>query len=172
MTSTTNQEYIYILLCQNSKYYVGRTTNLESRLQGHFSSNGGSEWTFKYKPVKVIYKKESFDKFDELKYTLEYMEKYGVDNVRGSRFCDVELTQDDKFYILELLDSIYDRCYKCGKNGHFSYNCKSPICKRCGYNHITDDCGAITHKNGHFLKCQICEKTGHSVYACYLFNKN
>ena len=43
---------IYILELENKKYYVGKTTNPDFRLEQHFN-NSGSQWTKKYKPIKV-----------------------------------------------------------------------------------------------------------------------
>jgi len=45
--------FIYILELENKKYYVGKTTNPDFRLQQHFNSSG-SQWTKKYKPKKVL----------------------------------------------------------------------------------------------------------------------
>ena len=36
--------YIYTLLLQSNKYYVGKTDNHKFRLNDHFNSNG-SAWT-------------------------------------------------------------------------------------------------------------------------------
>ncbi len=36
--------YIYILKLENNKYYVGKTTNPEFRVNSHFK-NEGSSWT-------------------------------------------------------------------------------------------------------------------------------
>ena len=73
---------IYILQLQDNKYYIGKTTQPEIRLESHFNSNGSS-WTKKYKPIKVIDLIHDCDDFDEDKYTLKYMQKYGINNVRG-----------------------------------------------------------------------------------------
>jgi len=45
--------FIYILSLQNGKYYVGKTSNPSFRLDQHFNLEG-SNWTKKYKPIKVI----------------------------------------------------------------------------------------------------------------------
>ena len=39
---------IYILQLENNKYYIGKTTQPEIRLESHFNSNGSS-WTIKTK---------------------------------------------------------------------------------------------------------------------------
>jgi predicted GIY-YIG superfamily endonuclease len=68
--------YIYILELESNKYYIGKTTNPEFRLETHFDGSA-SAWTNKYKPVKIIEIFGGCDNFDEDKYTLKYMEKYG-----------------------------------------------------------------------------------------------
>jgi len=45
--------YIYILELDQNKYYVGKTNNVNFRIQDHINRNG-SAWTKKYKPLKLI----------------------------------------------------------------------------------------------------------------------
>lgn len=73
---------IYILKCQGNKYYVGKTDDPEDRISQHFSGFG-SEWTKRHPPQRVLEVIEGCDEFDEDKYTLKSMQKYGIDNVRG-----------------------------------------------------------------------------------------
>ena len=44
--------FIYVLKCSQGKYYVGKTTNPNYRLDSHFSE-GGSAWTKKYNPISL-----------------------------------------------------------------------------------------------------------------------
>lgn len=85
--------YIYILQLESGKYYIGKTTNPDFRLESHFDSTG-SAWTLKYKPLQLL---ELFvgDDFDEDKYTLKYMSKYGIPNVRGGSFCQITLSEEN-----------------------------------------------------------------------------
>ena len=69
--------FIYALHLQEGKYYIGKTDNPQFRLDSHFNSSG-SVWTRKYKPIKVLELISNCDNFDEDKYTLKYMEKYGI----------------------------------------------------------------------------------------------
>ena len=72
---------IYILKCEQNRYYIGKTErSLDSRIKEHFLNNG-SEWTRKYKPIKLIDTIQNADDFDEDKYTKIYMKKYGINNV-------------------------------------------------------------------------------------------
>lgn len=77
--------YIYVLELVDNKYYVGKTDNPQFRLESHFNSNGAA-WTKKYKPINIIELIPNCDDYDEDKYTLKYMEKYGINNVRGGSF--------------------------------------------------------------------------------------
>ncbi len=84
---------IYILQLENDKYYIGKTINPEFRINDHFNSNGSS-WTQKYKPINLIEVIPNCDDFDEDKFTIQYMDKFGIDNVRGGSFCEFILNND------------------------------------------------------------------------------
>lgn len=113
---------IYILKLENSKYYIGRSNAPKNRILNHFYENG-SEWTKKYKPINVI-SEIIGESFDEEKYTLIAMEKYGIDNVRGGSYCKIELSDFEKEKALQTIRSITDKCYKCGEKGHFIKDCE------------------------------------------------
>ena len=85
---------IYILLCEKGRYYVGKTGRpLQDRVDEHFAHNG-SEWTRKYRPIRVIKQILNADEFDEDKYTKIYMIKYGIDKVRGGTYSQVILPKN------------------------------------------------------------------------------
>ena len=65
--------FIYTLKLEQGKYYVGKTNNPEFRIENHFNSNG-SEWTKKYKPLKILEIIPNCDDYDEDKFTRQYME--------------------------------------------------------------------------------------------------
>jgi hypothetical protein len=115
--------FIYILKLSNNKYYIGKTTNPKFRLNDHFN-NYGSVWTSKFKPIKVLEVIKNCDDYDEDKYTLKYMGKYGINNVRGGTFCEIKLTDENKNTINKMINGSTDKCYTCGKKGHFTSNCK------------------------------------------------
>lgn len=87
--------YIYILQLEKGKYYVGKTKNPYFRLESHFYSSG-SEWVILYKPIRILELIADCDDYDEDKYTLIYMDKYGIDNVRGGSFTTIELDKSTK----------------------------------------------------------------------------
>ena len=83
---------VYVLQCEDNKYYVGSTTNRKRRYNEH-AKRRGSKWTKTYAPLNVVaeYKRipQKFLLGYESKVTAETMLKYGVNNVRGSMFCSV-----------------------------------------------------------------------------------
>lgn len=113
---------VYVLECENDKYYVGKTKKLSTRILYHFN-NFGSTWTKMHKPIKVLASFKNCDSFDEDKYTKFYMSKYGIDNVRGGAYSQLVLDP----LVLELIKkeiwNAEDRCFKCGELGHFAVNC-------------------------------------------------
>ena len=118
--------YIYVLKLQQNKYYIGKTNNPDVRIDNHFQSNG-SQWTKKYKPIHLIEIIADCDNFDEDKYTIKYMEKYGINNVRGGSFCQINLSDNNISTLKQIITSVTDKCYICGNVGHFAKDCKSSV---------------------------------------------
>ena len=118
---TTN---IYILKLEKNKYYVGKTNDLEKRKEAHINGSA-SLWTKKYKPLSIEKIIPNASPYDEDKYTIEYMSKYGIDHVRGGIYVTELL---DELQINNINKSIWganDCCTQCGRNGHFIKNCKA-----------------------------------------------
>ncbi len=122
MEANTPQDYIYILALENGKYYVGRTKNVENRYNEHLNGDG-SEWTKKYKPTTILKTIICESNFDEDKYVLEHMLKFGVNNVRGGIYSTINLTDEQNRHIDTSFRGAKDLCFKCGKEGHFAKNC-------------------------------------------------
>ena len=53
-----------------------------------------------------------------LEETLENMYAYGIDNVRGSMFSRIKLTNEDKIKAARLYCEMYDLCLNCGSKDH------------------------------------------------------
>ena len=112
---------IYILELEGNRYYIGKTQDTNSRIKKHFKGYG-SEYTKRFKPIKI--EKIIYNCDDELKYTLEYMKNYGIENVRGGPFVKLELPREYIITIKQILSCQEDRCFNCGEYGHYVRECK------------------------------------------------
>ena len=99
--------HLYILKLEQGKYYVGITTKFpEERYREHARNIRAAGWTRLHKPLRLFDKqdlgfatKEFAEKRENL-ITLKYMKKYGINNVRGGKYCDTEdyVVEGRKFY--------------------------------------------------------------------------
>jgi predicted GIY-YIG superfamily endonuclease len=116
--------YLYVYRCVEGKIYVGITDNIKNRHYQHMSGNG-SEWTKKYNIIEKIEQRECKSKHDENNTTLEYMEKYGIPNVRGGAWTKINLSPSEISAIKKQINGTKNACYKCGKTGHYAKKCSN-----------------------------------------------
>lgn len=128
---------IYILSLENNKYYIGKSHNPNDRIMEHLDGKG-SQFTKLYKPKKLIEIISDSDDYDEDKYTLQYMDKYGIENVRGGSFSQIEFTHEDIKRIKRMIYNAQNRCFICGSKDHFANNCNNKkycyICENDSHN--------------------------------------
>lgn len=148
---------IYILELEGKKYYIGRTNNVDMRLENHFKKNG-SYWTKKYKPIKIIDIIKNCDYYDEDKYTIKLMSKYGIDNVRGGSFCKMKLSRSEINFIIKMINNATNRCFFCFSLKHYCYECE--------YNKILDY-KMISIKNKLIDWCQKYDSLSTGIVTCH-----
>ncbi len=114
---------LYILRLKQGKYYIGTTNkDVTDRLQEHMSGRG-SAWTKKYKVLKLEKTIDNCDKYDEDKWTKIYMDRHGIENVRGGSYCEMTLKSESISCISREVNHANDRCLYCNKKGHFIRDC-------------------------------------------------
>lgn len=115
-------ELIYIIKLEKSKYYIGKTRNIDKRWEEHLTGNG-SGWTKKYKPMSLITTIKSTSQFDEDKYVKEYMAKYGIDNVRGGTYSNIVLDANSIAVLEKEIWHSKNLCTRCGRDSHYIKEC-------------------------------------------------
>ncbi len=158
--ATTN---IYVLRLEGGRFYVGKSDNVMSRYQQHLNGSG-SAWTKKYKPVSLEKRIENVSPFEEDKITKEYMNKYGIEKVRGGSYVEIDL---DDFQIETLKREIWgakDLCKNCGRAGHFVKDCyavKDASGNKIEYESSSDE----EESDEEIIICGDCDKEFTSEYS-------
>lgn len=153
----SREKVVYVLLLEQNKYYIGITNNFCNRLQQHCDGKGAT-WTNKYKVVDVI-KVNPESEGNEDQIVIQSMIKYGTDNVRGGKYC--QLVFDD------LTRSMIDRdirqkesaCFHCGDKGHFVMQCPTKVNKKVE--------PVVNNKMIKNQFCTRCKRNNHNKTNCF-----
>jgi cellular nucleic acid-binding protein len=172
---TTN---VYALKLEGGKYYIGKSDNLDQRLASHFSGSGAA-WTREHQPLKVMEIRNDVSRFEEDKMTKEYMEKYGIDNVRGGAYTQIDLTEGSRESLQREIRGTTDVCFKCNRPGHWASQCYARTVEVWGCNYCNSEfdtkqqaerhersCGSHSRVSSGG-NCYRCGRSGHWVNQCY-----
>jgi hypothetical protein len=76
-------------------------------------------------PIEAVEVVEMKSKYDEQNKTIEYMGKYGIDNVRGGPFAGLVVDEGQRRVIDQLYCDAEDLCFRCKKSGHKASQCET-----------------------------------------------
>ena len=154
-------EQLYVLELTNKKYYVGKTTDIMRRYEEH--KNGkGSQWTSKYKPLKMLLCRALEGVHDENNTTKDYMKKYGIEHVRGGIYTQMVLPADVTSVLQREFVGTEDKCYKCNLAGHFGSQCTS----------VKKMTPPPTKKKVDEWECSYCDRTFTTRYGCSVHERS
>jgi hypothetical protein len=100
------------------------------------------------------------------------MKLYGIDNVRGGSYTQVELLDYQYECLKYEIRCVSDCCFKCGRIGHFASQCYESeeiewYCERCDQAFETEkDCEDHESKCTNTL-CARCGRNNHTSSECY-----
>ena len=117
---------VYVLQTDAGMYYVGKSNDIDARIQEHQSGLGAA--CLRGHRVQNIAKLLSNGNRDDLESwerneTLERMKIYGIDNVRGWMFTSATLSRDDYQKAFDQVCEKFDLCRRCGRASHFADKC-------------------------------------------------
>jgi len=120
-----NSIYIYIIRQECGKYFIVKKNTPSITIYDitNLAREHKQKWLLQYKPVQIMEIIHSLDHWDEDKITLKYMDKHGIDNVRGGSFSAVILTSEEIFTIRTMISSANGKCSVCDALGHTKINC-------------------------------------------------
>ncbi len=99
----------YVLELENGCWYVGITFNLNQRLGQHSSldiDSGTAKWVniHKYKNIHEVIYPGSYDIENET--TEKYMKKYGIDKVKGGKYCNLKMSEKTRLLLVKKFENI------------------------------------------------------------------
>lgn len=115
---------VYVLRCEDSAFYVGWTTNLQSRYESHRNGKG-ADWTRLHKPLEIFETHPDSSQEFEMTTTLRLMRERGIENVRGGPWVKRTLSPTDVESIQKMNAHIDNKCFSCGGD-HYTANCTIP----------------------------------------------
>jgi predicted GIY-YIG superfamily endonuclease len=146
--------HIYIMKLEHGCWFVGSTNDIPKSVKHHFM-HATSEWMKLHKPIAMEASYRYLSRFDEDRYTKEYMLKYGIDKVRGGTYALPNIDDEQKRMIQRELWGIQNLCTRCGKL-HINTECPDEV---------GDDATFISYKKKKTTCKDVLRELGYCIYG-------
>jgi putative endonuclease len=91
ITNHMHQYFVYILLCRDNSYYTGITNDLERRFEEHSSGVNLACYTYKRRPLKLVY----HERFPDVNQAIDFEKQ-----VKGWRRAKKEALINGEWHLL------------------------------------------------------------------------
>lgn len=119
---------IYVLQLGDSKKYVGSTRCFTTELRHMINDNVVSSWVREhgFKAIHCLFPMDNEKDLLKEEETIMYdmMRKYGIENVRGGAFNNIDMTNEEVEVVMKIIGHRHDVCLKCGSSKHYAVDCE------------------------------------------------
>ena len=156
---------VYVLKLSLNKWYVGITNDVQKRYNEHLFDNK-CVWTSLYRPIKIEQIIPTDTNFDEDKYTKIYMNRYGIENVRGGSYVQKIISDEQKNVLEQEFRNVNQQCFRCGKAGHFVSQCVQHVYTTSPKRKV-ESSSQQQRKRCRSMFCSRCGRDSHNESDCY-----
>ena len=118
---------VYVLKLRGGNYYVGKSDDIETRINQH-ESGKGSSWSKLHgvigKQNPITSRMDDLDSWERAE-TIEQARIHGIEKVRGHSWTTINLTVNMKKEFVRHIRDRYDLCRRCGSSDHMISTCRS-----------------------------------------------
>ena len=126
-SSFSRRSGVYVLCTSTGMYYVGKSNDIDARIEEHCRGLGAS--CLNGNPFQVVARLLTSGSVTDLESwerneTLQRMRVHGIDKVRGWMFTSSgPLSDDERQDVFRQICEKFDLCRRCGRGSHFADRC-------------------------------------------------
>jgi predicted GIY-YIG superfamily endonuclease len=94
---------VYVLKLSDNKWFIGKTYDI-GKMYNAVLSGENSLWTQIYKPLYIHNIHYEVDDYKEEDVLMEYIDRYGIENVRGGKYEECVLSISQLKYISNIVN--------------------------------------------------------------------